>query len=61
MKDTKARYVEALDRIIEKYTATPRDDPEFVDYAMRPYRKLSRRRQCCTRRSSSACASRRSR
>lgn len=60
MKEIKARYVEALDRIIEKYTATPREDPEFVDYAERPLRKRSRR-QGWTRRRTTACATRRSR
>jgi hypothetical protein len=44
MKDDRARYDRVLARIIEKYTATPREDPEFVDYAERPARPASRRK-----------------
>ena len=60
MSDAKPRYAAVLDRIIEKYTATPREDPEFVDYASRPERKRSRRCKAARRRAT-ACASRRSR
>jgi len=59
MKSTKPRYAEALDRIIEKYTATPREDPEFVDYALRPAKPRSRR-QAHGRRRITACAGKRS-
>ncbi|MBW2276801.1 MAG: hypothetical protein JRF63_04870 [Deltaproteobacteria bacterium] len=60
MKSTKPRYAAALDRIIEKYTATPKDDPEFVDYTARPENKRSRRCPAARRRTT-ACASRRAR
>jgi len=58
---TKPRYAAVLDRIIEKYTATPKDDPEFVDYAERPERKRSRRRPAPRRRRTTVCSSRRAR
>lgn len=49
-------YAAYLDRIIEKYTALPREDPDFVDYADRPElptrrrRPPRRRRRCSSRR-----------
>ena len=30
-----------LDRIIEKHTATPKQNPDFVDYSLRPEKKKS--------------------
>ena len=34
-----------LDRIIEKYTATPSRDPDIVDYSLRPTKEQLAREQ----------------
>lgn len=39
MIDNRKNYGVSLDRIIEKYTSTPKHDPELVDYSIRPKRK----------------------
>jgi hypothetical protein len=44
MDDKATEHERVLDRIIEKYTATPRDDPDRINYYMRPVRKERRRR-----------------
>ena len=41
MLDKGKDYGATLDRIIEKYTSTPKSDPELIDYSMRPRRKKS--------------------
>lgn len=45
MRDNGAQYAKVLDRIIEKYTATPRHDPDLVDYSRRPAKEQSRRKR----------------
>jgi hypothetical protein len=35
-------HAAVLDRIIEKYTATPRNDPELVNYSLQPSRRKRR-------------------
>lgn len=39
MKDEIKNYGAFLDRIIEKYTATPKCDPELINYSLRPTRR----------------------
>ena len=54
-KRERSPYAAYLDRIIEKYTALPREDPDFVDYTDRPElptrrRRAPRRRPRCSSR-----------
>ena len=34
-----------LDKIIDKYSATPENDPELVDYSLRPTREETQKEQ----------------
>ncbi len=45
MRESKDKYGCFLDRIIDKYSATPKVDPEFINYASRPTREAIRERQ----------------
>lgn len=61
MEHERGNHADALDQIIEKYTATPKNDPELVDYVRRPVKQKSRRQPIRSRRGTNAGGFRRAR